>query len=201
MIVHRLGRTILLDEFDVHSHLLRLEKVIIWDRNTTVLISRCDSRMVGPGFVISFSTMSYVIYPWNLCTRRTKPVMNWSVKIEWWSFSVRGKLRQVSKVMILILSLSTSVNGPQLSPSETNEDRTQSRSSRGFTAAAILEQIREIVNAKNNAEDETSQNSTFSASPFQRTVDWTFENMRMLIGSDLPIFGDEKHPAVSLRLR
>lgn len=27
MIVHRLGRTILLDEFDVHSHLLRLEKV------------------------------------------------------------------------------------------------------------------------------------------------------------------------------
>jgi hypothetical protein len=28
MIVHRLGRTILLDEFDVHSHLLRLEKVL-----------------------------------------------------------------------------------------------------------------------------------------------------------------------------
>ena len=28
MMVHRLGRTILLDEFDVHSHLLRLEKVI-----------------------------------------------------------------------------------------------------------------------------------------------------------------------------
>ena len=27
MMVHRLGRTILLDEFDVHSHLLRLEKV------------------------------------------------------------------------------------------------------------------------------------------------------------------------------
>ncbi|CAF3526395.1 unnamed protein product, partial [Rotaria socialis] len=27
MIVHRLGRTILFDEFDVHSHLLRLEKV------------------------------------------------------------------------------------------------------------------------------------------------------------------------------
>ncbi|CAF5223420.1 unnamed protein product, partial [Rotaria magnacalcarata] len=26
MMVHRLGRTILIDEFDVHSHLLRLEK-------------------------------------------------------------------------------------------------------------------------------------------------------------------------------
>lgn len=31
MMVHRLGRTILIDEFDVHSHLLRLEKVcILW---------------------------------------------------------------------------------------------------------------------------------------------------------------------------
>lgn len=29
MMVHRLGRTILIDEFDVHSHLLRREKVII----------------------------------------------------------------------------------------------------------------------------------------------------------------------------
>ena len=28
MMVHRLGRTILLDEFDLHSHLLRFEKVI-----------------------------------------------------------------------------------------------------------------------------------------------------------------------------
>lgn len=27
MMVHRLGRTVLLDEFDIHSHILRLEKV------------------------------------------------------------------------------------------------------------------------------------------------------------------------------
>jgi hypothetical protein len=33
MIVHRLGRTILLDEFDVHSHLLRLEKVLFIHMN------------------------------------------------------------------------------------------------------------------------------------------------------------------------
>ncbi|CAF4698634.1 unnamed protein product, partial [Rotaria magnacalcarata] len=45
------------------------------------------------------------------------------------------------------------------------------------------------------------QNGNCTSSPFQRTVNWTFENMKMLIGSDLPIFGDEQHPAVSLRLR
>ena len=34
----------------------------------------------------------------------------------------------------------------------------------------------------------------------KRSVLWNFEDIRMLIGSDMPIFGDEKHPSVSLRL-
>uniref|UniRef100_UPI00358EDA32 erythroid differentiation-related factor 1 n=1 Tax=Myxine glutinosa TaxID=7769 RepID=UPI00358EDA32 len=36
---------------------------------------------------------------------------------------------------------------------------------------------------------------------FQRNVLWTFEDIRMLVGSNLPIFGGGKYPAVSLRLR
>lgn len=56
-----------------------------------------------------------------------------------------------------------------------------------------------MVNANNNENDQNHTNT--NSSPFQRTVAWTFENMKMLIGSDLPIFGDEQHPAVSLRLR
>ena len=39
------------------------------------------------------------------------------------------------------------------------------------------------------------------ASEFARHVLWEFEDLRMLIGSDLPIFGGGKYPAVSLRLR
>jgi hypothetical protein len=71
------------------------------------------------------------------------------------------------------------------------------------TAAALLQQIKDLVNANNNLEDENDENkdTNYTSSPFQRTVNWTFENMKMLIGSDLPIFGDEQHPAVSLRLR
>ena len=33
-----------------------------------------------------------------------------------------------------------------------------------------------------------------------RTLLWNFEDIRMLIGSDMPIFGDKDHPSVSLRL-
>jgi hypothetical protein len=69
------------------------------------------------------------------------------------------------------------------------------------TAAAILQQMKEIDSANNHEEEEGTNRSNVRSSPFQRTVNWTFENMKMLIGSDLPIFGDDKHPAVSLRLR
>ena len=33
-----------------------------------------------------------------------------------------------------------------------------------------------------------------------RTLLWNIEDIRMLIGSDMPIFGDKDHPSISLRL-
>ncbi|CAH3197130.1 unnamed protein product, partial [Porites evermanni] len=38
-------------------------------------------------------------------------------------------------------------------------------------------------------------------SSFQHNVLWQFEDIQMLVGSNLPIFGGGKYPAVSLRLR
>lgn len=40
-----------------------------------------------------------------------------------------------------------------------------------------------------------------NGSGFEREILWTFEDIRMLVGSDLPIFGGGKYPTVSLRLR
>ncbi|CAF3915646.1 unnamed protein product, partial [Rotaria sp. Silwood1] len=81
----------------------------------------------------------------------------------------------------------------------TNNDECQT-STNEITAEKLLQQIKELVNA-NNYIDDDHNHTNLTSSPFQRTVNWTFENMKMLIGSDLPIFGDEQHPAVSLRLR
>ncbi|EZA54471.1 Erythroid differentiation-related factor [Ooceraea biroi] len=36
---------------------------------------------------------------------------------------------------------------------------------------------------------------------YTRNVVWTFENIQMLIGTDMPIFGGQTHPCISLRLR
>ncbi|CAF0756223.1 unnamed protein product [Adineta ricciae] len=165
MIVHRLGRTILLDEFDVHSHLLRLENnEWTWFRDFFL-----DTIL-----------------------------RNISVKHFYKKNKTRDELIRKDR---LIKFLCQSVELPQLMRSNSNNG--ESSSTETPTAAALLQQIKEIVNANNNIEDENNENknTNFTSSPFQRTVNWTFENMKMLIGSDLPIFGDEQHPAVSLRLR
>ena len=36
---------------------------------------------------------------------------------------------------------------------------------------------------------------------FARNILWTFENIQMLVGTDMPIFGGQTHPCISLRLR
>ena len=46
--------------------------------------------------------------------------------------------------------------------------------------------------------DNCAKNLTSS---FQRDILWNFEDITMLVGSDLPIFGGGKYPAVSLRLQ
>ncbi|CAF3023383.1 unnamed protein product [Rotaria sp. Silwood2] len=175
MIVHRLGRTILLDEFDVHSHLLRLEKnEWTWFRDFFL-----DTIL-----------------------------RNISVKHFYKKNKTRDELIRKDR---LVKFLCQSVELPQLTRSTSNNDESQStetttttttNESTTTTAAALLQQIRDLVNANNNLDDDSDENKNAdcTSSPFQRTVNWTFENMKMLIGSDLPIFGDEQHPAVSLRL-
>lgn len=47
-------------------------------------------------------------------------------------------------------------------------------------------------------EDIVSQNEPHQ---FTRNILWTFEDIRMLIGNDMPIFGNASRPCISLRLR
>ena len=51
-----------------------------------------------------------------------------------------------------------------------------------------------------SASSSTSHESQKTPMDFARTLLWNFEDIRMLIGSDMPIFGDKDHPCVSLRL-
>ena len=48
--------------------------------------------------------------------------------------------------------------------------------------------------------EEKLPGSSSSQHEYFRNVIWTFENIQMLIGTDMPIFGGPNHPCVSLRL-
>ncbi|KAF7997417.1 hypothetical protein HCN44_005988 [Aphidius gifuensis] len=58
-----------------------------------------------------------------------------------------------------------------------------------------LEPVLPEPNLEDNLPDPTKSRN------FARNVVWTFENIQMLIGTDMPIFGGQTHPCISLKLR
>ncbi|XP_013404698.1 erythroid differentiation-related factor 1 [Lingula anatina] len=140
MMVHRVGKTLLLDDFDVHRHLLRQqEEDWEWMRKfycETVEQNKAEKERV--------------------CLRKNNSrnfLQNRNMFSKFLYYSIQDNSGHSSE---------GGKESKQLLPESEQEPR--------------------------NGE-------------FQRTVIWNFEDIRMLIGTDLPIFGGEARPCVSLRLR
>lgn len=58
-----------------------------------------------------------------------------------------------------------------------------------------------LINSVYVGRDGLSSISMQKPQPFHHNVQWDIADIRMLLGSDLPIFGRDSHPAISLRLR
>lgn len=59
----------------------------------------------------------------------------------------------------------------------------------------------ELIREFDSQEEPFNLPQLHQESSFQHNVHWQFEDIHMLVGSNLPIFGGGKYPAVSLRLR
>ncbi|CAG2186347.1 unnamed protein product [Mytilus edulis] len=144
MMVHRIGKTLLIDEFDVHKHLLRQQQD------------------------------------------------DWKWLREFYYQSV-AKEMQIKCVPKKNKSRDTLQNRNMLSKflyrsiADTNE--------------AVDEFSQTVEDISNNHDDNLVRTEQLEAPGFSREVLWTFEDIRMLIGTDLPIFGDQNCPCISLRLR
>ncbi|XP_074643742.1 erythroid differentiation-related factor 1-like [Tubulanus polymorphus] len=158
MMVHRVGKTILIDEFDVHKHLLRQQKDDWkWLRNfyyDTVLQSMQGEKCFG---------------------RRTK------------TRDFLQNQNMFSKFLYYSL------------PSNESRPKTDDDSSEPAAAAAAA--AASSMGANQTASEQCNTEDTYHSEEFQRTHLWTFEDIRMWIGTDLPIFGGSNHPCVSLKLR
>ncbi|KAG0727137.1 Erythroid differentiation-related factor 1 [Chionoecetes opilio] len=159
MMIHRVGKTLLIDDFDIYKYLLRQsEKEWQWLRkfffeNVLQSLSHTEAVLVRPNksrnVVQSRSLLSKFLY--HSVNEETRPPSPPPRPVTESPVSVRRP----------------SVISCDMMPEPTREEQLPQASSQTYT----------------------------------RTVVWNFEDLHLLIGTDLPIFGGGNHPCVSLRLR
>ena len=156
MVVHRVGKTLLLDDFDVHRYLMRRSaSEWEWIRK---FFTQTILQETG-GAVVRKNASNSAIQERNLVSKFLYRSLENTLEGE-----LQDKTEEEDKVEVTLASLSLETLPPLPDP-----------------------------------DPEKSPN--FSSEKFARNLLWTFEDIRMLIGSNMPIFGDREHPCVSLRLR
>jgi len=156
MVVHRVGKTILLDDFDIHRYLLRRSaSQWEWIRKffTETVLQQIDKKELE-GAVIRKNASSSALQERNL----------------------------VSKFLYRTLQNSL-------------ESEIKCEEQKSEISSLSLENLPPLP------DPEPDKLQDLNAEKFARNLLWNFEDIRMLIGSNMPIFGDAEHPCVSLRLR
>uniref|UniRef100_A0A8D9EM91 Erythroid differentiation-related factor 1 n=1 Tax=Cacopsylla melanoneura TaxID=428564 RepID=A0A8D9EM91_9HEMI len=156
MVVHRVENTLLLDEFDLHSHLLNQ--------------SESDWEWMRKLFVEHFrQNMSRE----NMIVRKNATPNQQSL---------------VSKFLHYSLPSEEEMKQQNTKDKETKQTKP-------LLAAKEWPCLPEPPAEKENPDPSSTRHK------FARNVIWTFEDIQMLLGTDLPIFGGGTHPCLSLRLR
>ncbi|KAL2083123.1 hypothetical protein ACEWY4_020896 [Coilia grayii] len=194
--VHRVGRTLLLDELDVQELFMRSSQTGDW-----TWLKEFYQRLIDQ--------------KWQ---RKKKSKEHWYQKailskFLYYSINGNGAAEPVSdteeaeedcgKVEDCGLSWPATFNS---SASHCGEHTSSKEEGPGFSFAladvAVASDVASAPKEQNLPtlfdEGESSQGLK---NDFVRNIMWTFEDIHMLVGSNMPIFGGGRYPAVSLRLR
>ncbi|XP_022184914.2 erythroid differentiation-related factor 1 isoform X1 [Nilaparvata lugens] len=157
MMVHRIENTLLIDEFDIHKHLIRqAESDWVWLRKfffEHVLQSLGDKDK------------GVTLRNHSRCALQQKYL--------------------TSKFLHHSLAETSDKTQERLQNQDTVNRPTCSRNEPPLPEPPLEEEV-----------PDPATNKTFA-----RNVVWTFEDIQMLLGTDMPIFGGSTHPCISLRLR
>lgn len=142
--VHRLGNTILIDDFDIHKY-LRRQSEFDWNWLKSFISETILNSLSEPDRQLMMKSHN----------------------------AVDGDKRKISSASFFEASQESLPTPPKL-------------------------QLQSPVLPEPKLDEKFSPESSHS---FNRNVLWTFEDIRMLIGTDMPIFGGVHRPCISLRLR
>uniref|UniRef100_A0A8C6RYK0 Erythroid differentiation regulatory factor 1 n=2 Tax=Nannospalax galili TaxID=1026970 RepID=A0A8C6RYK0_NANGA len=161
MAVHRIGRTLLLDELDIQELFMRSSQTGDW-----TWLKEFYQRLIDQ--------------KWQ---RKKKSKEHWYQKA------------------ILSKFLYYSINGDgaaQPVPSDAEQQEPSSSDQTPDSEGAAWPAPFEMPSS---VSEDPSASSQGLKNDFVRNILWTFEDIHMLVGSNMPIFGGGRYPAVSLRLR
>uniref|UniRef100_A0A1B0D9L3 Uncharacterized protein n=1 Tax=Phlebotomus papatasi TaxID=29031 RepID=A0A1B0D9L3_PHLPP len=156
LMVHRIGNTLLIDEFDIHKYLLR-QSPVEWD---------WLKRFIYDKIINSLTDEERMF----LMANRSRNVLQ--------------ERRLISKFLYHSLPREKHLQEPQ-------EVQPKVAPSLQMLQGPVLPE----------PEVEHSLPDPSFTHTFNRSIVWTFEDIRMLIGTDMPIFGGGTRPCISLRLR
>ncbi|KAH8301127.1 hypothetical protein KR018_002623, partial [Drosophila ironensis] len=160
MVVHKVGNTLLLDEFDIQKYLLR----------------KADDDWKWLRTFILDHILSYGDKQHNYCLKERS----------------REALQTKNLLSKFLYHSLKQTAGEELENEVATAPAQLTSRRQGLPITAPLLPEPKI---EENVPDPKSSHA------FNRNVVWTFEDIRMLIGTDMPIFGGPNRPCISLRLR
>ncbi|XP_062988856.1 erythroid differentiation-related factor 1 isoform X2 [Elgaria multicarinata webbii] len=162
MAVHRIGRTLLLDDLDIQELFMRSSQTGDW-----TWLKEFYQRLIDQ--------------KWQ---RKKKSKEHWYQKA------------------ILSKFLYYSINGDGAAqPVPTTEEQHQEETAQDETDEAGRVSWPAPFEMPSSLSEDASASNQGLKNDFVRNILWTFEDIHMLVGSNMPIFGGGRYPAVSLRLR
>ncbi|XP_044924533.1 erythroid differentiation-related factor 1 isoform X4 [Mustela putorius furo] len=195
MAVHRIGRTLLLDELDIQELFMRSSQTGDW-----TWLKEFYQRLIDQ--------------KWQ---RKKKSKEHWYQKailskFLYYSINGDGAAQPVPSAAEQQESSSSdqtndsdgaSWPAPFEMPSSVSEDPSaSSQGSEPLEPSYILGHVASAPKEQNlTTLFNDGENSQGLKNDFVRNILWTFEDIHMLVGSNMPIFGGGRYPAVSLRLR
>uniref|UniRef100_A0A7N6FCF2 Erythroid differentiation regulatory factor 1 n=1 Tax=Anabas testudineus TaxID=64144 RepID=A0A7N6FCF2_ANATE len=194
MAVHRVGRTLLLDELDIQELFMRSSQTGDW-----TWLKEFYQRLIDQ--------------KWQ---RKKKSKEHWYQKAilsKFLYYSINGN-GAAEPVPDNLNEGEEENGGEQFSsswptafnstPPDAEESHASKQESVSVDSKFALGQVTSVQNVQEQnllkLFDE-GENSQGLRNDFVRNIMWTFEDIHMLVGSNMPIFGGGRYPAVSLRLR
>ncbi|XP_059803689.1 erythroid differentiation-related factor 1 isoform X1 [Hypanus sabinus] len=197
--VHRIGRTLLLDELDIQELFVTSSQTGDWN-----WLKELYQRLVDPKWQRKKKSREH-FYQKAILSKFLYHSINGDCPAEAVSTPIAQPTdahSQENQVEVEKSSWPAPLRAPTSVPGDGNPQNPQEQGNVPLGATYVLEQVASAPKEQNLTTFlNEGENSQGLKNDFVRNILWTFEDIHMLVGSNMPIFGGGKYPAVSLRLR